>query len=64
MHKLGGKRRLEHSQGKDAAILEHYGDALFQNGEIDMAISQWKKALDINKKSVSLQKKISNRSLQ
>ncbi len=57
------QKAVEHSKGKDATILEHYGDALFQNGEVEVAISQWKKALEINKRSVSLQKKITNRSL-
>ena len=48
---------------KSPLLLEQYGDVLFQNGEEEAAIKQWKKALEINKKSPSLERKIANRSL-
>ena len=48
---------------KSATLLEQYGDALFQNGEEEAAINQWKKALEFNKKSTTLERKIANRSL-
>lgn len=48
---------------KSSALLEQYGDVLFQNQEEESAIKQWKKALDLNKQSTTLEKKIANRSL-
>ena len=48
---------------KSPILLEQYGDILFQNGEEEAAIKQWKKALEIDKKSASLERKIANRSL-
>lgn len=48
---------------KSPILLEQYGDVLFQNGEEEAAIKQWKKALEITKKSASLERKIANRSL-
>jgi len=48
---------------KSAILLEQYGDVLFQNGEEEAAIKEWKKALEFNKKSASLERKIANRSL-
>lgn len=44
-------------------LIEQYGDVLFQNGEAEAAIAQWKKALQFNKNSASLKRKIANRSL-
>lgn len=46
-----------------AGLLEQYGDVLFQKGQEDAALKQWKKALDLIKKSPSLEQKIVNRSL-
>lgn len=46
-----------------ALLIEQYGDLLFQNGEAESAIAQWKKALKYNKNSASLKRKIANRSL-
>ncbi len=48
---------------KSTVLLEQYGDVLFQNAEEEAAIKQWKKALEFNKKSASLERKIANRSL-
>jgi len=48
---------------KYAVLIEQYGDFLFQNGEVEAAIVQWKKALENNKNSASLKRKIANRSL-
>ncbi len=44
-------------------LIEQYGDVLFQNGEAEAAITQWKKALQYDKNSASLKRKIANRSL-
>ncbi|MEM6317807.1 MAG: tetratricopeptide repeat protein [Bacteroidota bacterium] len=48
---------------KSANLLEQYGDVLFQKGDEAGAIKQWKKALEFNKESATLQRKITNRSL-
>jgi len=48
---------------KYAVLIEQYGDLLFQNGEVEAAIVQWKKALEYNENSASLKQKIANRSL-
>jgi len=42
----------------NANILEHYGDALFQNKKTDLAIEQWKAALEVDKSNEKLQEKI------
>lgn len=48
---------------KYAPLIEQYGDVLFQSGQEEAAIKQWKKALEYNKNSASLERKIANRSL-
>ena len=44
-------------------ILEHYGDVLFQLGETDEAIQQWRQALQKGSRNPNLQKKIDDREL-
>lgn len=44
-----------------ATHYEHYGDILFQLGEIDSAVLQWQKAKQKNGDNASLDKKITNR---
>jgi tetratricopeptide (TPR) repeat protein len=46
-----------------ANLLEQYGDVLFQKGEANAAIKQWKKALSLVKNSPSLERKIANKTL-
>lgn len=46
------------TQPPNAAILEHYGDALFRNGKADKALEQWKGAKTAGSNSEELQKKI------
>ncbi|PIB37590.1 hypothetical protein BFP72_15790 [Reichenbachiella sp. 5M10] len=46
-----------------AVIIEHYGDALFQSGKIDEAVTQWKRARDLVEDSSTLDKKIADRQL-
>lgn len=48
---------------KSPALLEQFGDLLFQKGKEEEAIKQWKKALDYTKNSTTLERKIANRSL-
>ncbi len=44
-------------------ILEHYGDVLFQMNDIENAIINWQKALDLGSTSKILEKKITDRQL-
>ena len=58
------KRVMERAfpTGKATAInYEHYGDILFQLGEIDDAVVQWQKAKSLHGDSEALNKKISDR---
>lgn len=45
-------------QNPNGAIVEHYGDVLFQLGQKDQALVQWKKALNLGDTSEFLEKKI------
>jgi tetratricopeptide (TPR) repeat protein len=46
-----------------AVHLEHYGDILFQLGEIDQAVKQWEKAKQKDGDNAALERKITNRKL-
>lgn len=46
--------------GVSGTILEHYGDVLFQLGEKDKAVEQWKKAKQKGENSQQLDKKIAS----
>ena len=46
-----------------ATHLEHYGDILFQLGDIDLAVKQWQKAKQTGGDNIALDKKINNRKL-
>lgn len=46
-----------------ATHLEHYGDILFQLGEVDLAVKQWQMAKQKDADNASLDKKIQNRKL-
>ncbi|MGV3505001.1 MAG: tetratricopeptide repeat protein [Adhaeribacter sp.] len=48
---------------KDADILEHYGDVLFQLGEKEQAVQQWQKAKQTGKASDLIDKKIKDKKL-
>ncbi len=43
---------------KDGTVVEHYGDVLFQLGEVENAIKQWKEALRLGNTSDFIEKKI------
>lgn len=47
----------------NATHLEHYGDILFQLGDITGAVQQWEKARGLNANSETLNKKIANRKI-
>ncbi len=48
---------------EDGTIVEHYGDVLFQLGDIESAISQWEKARSLGGASENIDKKIADRKL-
>ena len=58
-------RYLEKAIAKEpnGAIVEHYGDVLFQLGKTDQAVEQWKKAKVLGDGSDLLDKKISTKKL-
>jgi predicted Zn-dependent protease len=47
----------------NATHFEHYGDILYQLGDVDGAVIQWEKARGLNAKSDVLNKKIANRKI-
>lgn len=52
------------STGKATAThFEHYGDILYQLGDVDGAVRQWEKARGLNANSETLDKKIANRKI-
>ncbi len=53
------------SKDKDGSdsIFEHKGDILFKLGQIDNAVTAWKKALDLNKSNKKLENKIKDRTI-
>ena len=55
------ERALDNDGDSNDTILEHYGDILYYNGDIEGAITQWKRALEIGKGSGLLKEKIENR---
>jgi len=46
-----------------AAHYEHYGDILFQLGEVDEAVKQWQKSKSLDNTNEAVSKKIANRKL-
>jgi tetratricopeptide (TPR) repeat protein len=56
------EKAIQSGQGT-ATHFEHYGDILFQLGDIDNAVRQWQKAKQKDGDNASLDKKITNRKL-
>ncbi|WP_266369226.1 tetratricopeptide repeat protein [Tellurirhabdus rosea] len=52
------EKALQDPKGVSGTILEHYGDVLFQLGEREKAVEQWKKAKQKGETSDRLDKKI------
>ena len=51
------------SDDEDGTVIEHYGDVLFQLGNVEQAIREWEKALQKGEASDLLEKKIADRKL-
>lgn len=52
------EKALENGGNKSAVVVEHYGDILYQLGNVDEAINQWKTAKNLGEASKFLDKKI------
>ncbi|HQZ43307.1 MAG TPA: hypothetical protein PK735_10500, partial [Flavobacteriales bacterium] len=42
----------------DGVVVEHYGDILFELGEVDQALKQWKKAKTLGGATEAIDRKI------
>jgi tetratricopeptide (TPR) repeat protein len=52
------ERAIDNGGDTNDVIVEHYGDILFFNNDLDAAINQWNKALILGSKSAILKQKI------
>jgi len=52
------EKALKNGGDKSAVVVEHYGDILYQLGDVESAIIQWKKAKEFGEESKFLDKKI------
>lgn len=61
----GAKKYLELAvkNSSNGTIVEHYGDVLFQLGEKDLALEQWRKAKELGETSELIDKKIRDKKL-
>ena len=57
------EKALNNGGSNSAVIVEHYGDILYQIGEVKNAVIEWEKAKKIGGGSNLLNKKIENRKL-
>nr|WP_321454133.1 tetratricopeptide repeat protein [uncultured Carboxylicivirga sp.] len=55
------ERALDNGGDKSDVIIEHYGDILFKNGDVDMAVEKWKLSKELGNKSDVLLKKIESK---
>jgi tetratricopeptide (TPR) repeat protein len=56
-------KALQHGGNADGTVLEHYGDILFQFGDVNGAVEAWTKAKALNVDSETIEKKIADRRL-
>ena len=61
----GAKAALEKAlpKTKDASVIEHYGDVLYQLGEKDKAVAEWQRARKTGAASELLERKLKDRKL-
>ncbi len=57
------EKALKNGQENNGAVLEHYGDVLFQLGDVPGAVQYWQKAKDNKVESETIDKKIADRKL-
>lgn len=58
------KKAIQNNGDESPDILEHYGDILYKNGEIDNAVEAWQKSVKQGNKSDELKNKIKNKKLE
>jgi len=61
--KIWMQKSLANGSDKSAVVVEHYGDILYQLGNVKGAVVEWEKAKKIGEASRFLDKKIENRML-
>jgi tetratricopeptide (TPR) repeat protein len=61
----GAKASLEKAlqTTKDATVIEHYGDVLYQLGEKEKAVAEWQRAKKAGQGSDLLERKLKDRKL-
>jgi tetratricopeptide (TPR) repeat protein len=57
------EKAVQGKEGVSGTIVEHYGDVLFQLGEREKAVEQWKRAKSLGETSEQLDKKIATGAL-
>ena len=57
------ERAIKQPTGVSGTIIEHYGDVLYQLGEKEKALEQWKKARSMGENSTTIDKKIQSGAL-
>ena len=57
------EKALKNGGDKSAVVVEHYGDILYQLGNVEDAIIQWKKAKELGEASKFLGKKLEDSKL-
>lgn len=57
------ERAVLQNENVSGTIIEHYGDILFKQGDIDGAVKQWQKAKGMDESSDLLNRKIADRQL-
>ncbi|WP_430814358.1 tetratricopeptide repeat protein [Carboxylicivirga sp. RSCT41] len=55
------ERAIDNGGDNSAVIVEHYGDILYKNGDIDGAVLQWEKALEMGSDSKTIKMKIESK---
>ncbi|MBK3516601.1 tetratricopeptide repeat protein [Carboxylicivirga marina] len=56
------ERAIDNGGDSSNVIVEHYGDILYKNGDIDKAVEQWNKAVEMGSESETIQQKIDTKS--
>ena len=57
------EKAIQDGASKDATVLDHYGNILYQLGDTDNAVKYWKMAKDLHLDSAVIDKKITDRKL-
>jgi tetratricopeptide (TPR) repeat protein len=55
------EKAIEKDMGRNAALLDHYGDILYMSGDREKALDQWTKARQAGKQSATLDRKIAEK---